>query len=123
MRLRSDMFVAAFIRHAQVLGLPAVQVQRGAAEAGAIFIEVDHLDGTVALFGPAMPSGDPDAARDRAFAPLAGGKRLTPDEARAIMARQSGYDPDLWLIALEDRSARRFAELPGFAALRSAMPD
>ena len=118
MRLRSDIFVGALLRHAAVLGLPAMQVRRGAAEAGTIFIEIDHLDGTVSLFGPAPPDVAESAAQGREFGPLGASQRLPAEEANAIMARQARYDPDLWLIAVEDSSGTRFTELPGFAALR-----
>lgn len=118
MRLRADIFVAALLRQAAVLGLPAVQVQRGAAEAGAVFVEIDHLDGTVSLFGPAPPDSAETTSQGRDFAPLGASQRLAAEDARALMARQSRYDPDLWLIAVEDRTGTRFTELPGFAALR-----
>ncbi len=56
MRLRADIFVAALIRRAQVAGAYATLRRRGASEAGAIFVRVDRLDGTSALFGPAPQS-------------------------------------------------------------------
>ena len=56
MRLRSDIFVAALIRRAETQGAVAMLRRRGAAEAGAIFVKVDRLDGAAALYGPAAQS-------------------------------------------------------------------
>ena len=123
MRLRSDIFVAALLRHAAVLGLAGALVQRGAEAAGAIFIEIDHLDGTVSLFGPAPPQDAEIASQGREFVHLGAQPRMTSEEARAMMARQTRYDPDLWHVAIEDRTGTEFTALPGFGALRNQTPD
>ena len=65
MRLRSDIWVQAFIRRCAVEGAPAVLRWRGAAEAGAIFILIDRLDATCALYGPA-PQSEVSAEHARA---------------------------------------------------------
>ena len=52
-RLRSDFWVSAYIRRCGVEGIEAVLRKRGAAEAGALFVKVDRLDGTASLYGPA----------------------------------------------------------------------
>src|SRR5690349_24974669 len=72
MRLKSAIWVAAYIRRCQVEGVFAAVRRRGAEEAGAIFIKVNRLDGTADLYGPA-PQATFDEAQptDRAFsAPL-----------------------------------------------------
>ena len=53
MRLKSAIWVAAYMRRCHVEGAFAVLRRRGAEEAGAIFIKVDRLDGTADLYGPA----------------------------------------------------------------------
>ncbi len=123
MRLRSDIFVAALLRQAAVLGLAGALMQRGADAAGAIFIEIDHLDGTVSLFGPAPPHHEDIDLEGRTFVHLGAQHRMAADAARTMMARQARYDPDLWHVAIEDRSATQFTALPGFAALRNQKPD
>ena len=64
-RLRSDFWVAAYLRRCNGANRPAVLRRRGGDEAGAILIKVDRLDGTASLFGPAPQSEveDRDAAR------------------------------------------------------------
>ena len=53
MRLKSAIWVAAYVRRCYVEGASAVVRRRGAEEAGAIFIKISRLDGTAALFAPA----------------------------------------------------------------------
>ena len=68
MRLKSAIWVAAYIRRCHVEGAFAAVRRRGAEEAGAIFVKVNRLDGTAELFGPA-PQSEFDTARpaDRLF--------------------------------------------------------
>ena len=48
-RLTSDFWVSAHLRRCRIDGLEAVLRRRGAAEAGAVFVSVDRLDGTADL--------------------------------------------------------------------------
>src|SRR5690606_5115084 len=69
-RLRSDIWVAAYLRSCAVAGVVAVLRRRGAAEAGAIYIKVDLLQGECRLLGPAPPDLEGDDAIRRRFAPV-----------------------------------------------------
>lgn len=104
-RLRSDFWVSAYLRQREVAGVVAVLRRRGAAEAGAIFIKVDSLDGQVRLFGPAPPSfdgtnGTSDTA-ERRFEEMLLGDPLAVEDR---LTREVRFDPDLWVIEVEDRS-------------------
>ena len=109
MRLKSAIWVAAYLRRAQVVGLAAVLRRRGAEEAGAIFIKVSHLDGSADLYGPA-PQSAFDEARpsERAFT-LSLAAKPEPD-IEAYLTRQIRFDPDLWIVELEDRAGRHFLD-------------
>src|SRR5256886_11538628 len=102
MRLKTGIWVAAYLRRCQVEGIAAVLRRRGAEEAGAIFIKVSHLDGNADLYGPA-PQSAFDEARpsDRAFM-LALAAKPEPD-IEAYLARQIRFDPDLWIVEADDR--------------------
>jgi hypothetical protein len=52
-RLRSDFWVSAYLRRLGVEGLVGALRRRGAAEAGAIFVKLDLLDGRAQLYAPA----------------------------------------------------------------------
>ncbi|MCU0884554.1 MAG: DUF1491 family protein [Beijerinckiaceae bacterium] len=99
-RLRSDFWVSAYLRQRAVAGVAAVLRRRGAAEAGAIFIKVDRLDGTARLFGPAPPDLESQSP-GRQFALMLEADPLAVEDR---MARELRFDSDLWLIEVEDRS-------------------
>lgn len=56
MRLKSELWVKAYLRRCAVNGAMAVVARRGDADAGAIFIKVMRRDGGSTLFAPA-PAG------------------------------------------------------------------
>ena len=117
-RLRSDFWVSALRRRAEAAGAFISIAQRGADEAGAIFVLVDRLDGHFDLYGPAPQSVfDGEDRPDRLFSLLAHGQS---DEAtRARMQQEMRFDPDLWLVGIEDRQGRAFVDLvPNEPALR-----
>lgn len=107
-RLRSDFWVSAYLRRCGVEGLDAALRKRGSPEAGAIFVKVDHLDGTASLYGPApqlfLEDGD-----ERLFSPILQG--VTPLDVEERMARELRFDSDLWLVEVDDRQGRHFLDL------------
>jgi hypothetical protein len=111
MRLKSGIWVAAYIRRCQVEGAQAVLRRRGAEEAGAVFIKISKLDGTAEVYGPA-PQSTFDEARpaDRAFIRCLKTDAATEADAEAYLARQIKFDPDIWMIDVEDRAGRNFLD-------------
>jgi hypothetical protein len=111
-RLKTALWVAAYLRRCQVEGVFAVVRRRGAEEAGAVFVRISRLDGTSDLFGPA-PQSEVNAAQpvDRAFsASLA--VQPAPDAAiEAYLAREVKFDPDVWILEVEDRGGRHFLDI------------
>ena len=112
MRLKSGIWVAAYLRRCDVEGVFAAVRRRGADEAGAIFIKINRLDGTGTLYGPA-PQTAFDEARpsDRIFTPLVG--RAPPaaeTEIEARLIKEIRFDPDLWIVEVEDRAGRNFLD-------------
>ena len=71
MRLKSGIWVAAYIRRCQVEGAQAVLRRRGAEEAGAVFIKVSKLDGTAEVYGPAPQSASTRRGRPTALSSAA----------------------------------------------------
>jgi hypothetical protein len=111
MRLKSAIWVAAYIRRCHVEGIFAAVRRRGADEAGAIFIKVNRLDGSADLYGPA-PQAAFDEAKpaDRAFtAPLKTQPAPEPD-VEAYLAREMRFDPDIWIVETEDRAGRHLID-------------
>jgi hypothetical protein len=112
LRLKSAIWVAAYVRRCHREGAFAVVRRRGAEEAGAIFVKVARLDGTAALFGPAPQSAFEEArpGERRFVSSLAAG--FAPEaEVEARLSREQEFDPDLWIVEVEDRAGRHFLEL------------
>ena len=112
MRLKSAIWVAAYVRRCHLEGAFAIVRRRGAEEAGAIFVKISRLDGTAALYGPA-PQSAFDEARpiERRFTSNLAGGFVEDAKAEAHIARQREFDPDLWVIEVEDRAGRHFLDL------------
>lgn len=109
MRVKSEIWVAAYLRRCQAKTVPAVIVRRGDAAAGAIFISVDRLDGTVCLYGPA-PAGLAGGDTDRRWVRCLGAGPVASAEASIYLAQQRKFDEDLWIIEIEDRLGRHFLD-------------
>ena len=103
-RLKAGIFVRALIRRAETQGVSGFIVRRGAEEAGAVIIKVARLDGTVLLLNQAR-NGQGALVWSM---PLGG----FTDEARAGQwcERQVKFDPDLWIVEIEDRQGRAFVD-------------
>jgi hypothetical protein len=111
MRVRSDFWISAYLRRCSVEGAFAVLRRRGAPEAGAIFIKVerrDRGDANVALFGPA-PLGI-DEAGERIFERLHKEDWTDALAVEARLQREISYDPDLWIVEVEDQLGRSFLD-------------
>lgn len=107
-RLKSEIWAAAWLRRCAVEGAPAVLRRRGAASAGAIFLKVDRLDGNAILYGPAPQSAYDDNAIDRRFLRLHDAGTIETAAAEERMKKEIRFDPDLWLLEVEDRAGRSF---------------
>jgi hypothetical protein len=107
MRVKSGIWVSAYLRRCQAAGVPVAVVRRGDEAAGAIFICVDRLDGTVALYGPA-PAGLEGSETERRWVNCLQSEPASGAEASEYLARQSKFDSDLWIIEIEDRRGRHF---------------
>ena len=112
MRLKTALWVAAYVRRCYGEGIATVVRRRGAEEAGAVFVRISRLDGTSDLFGPA-PQSAFDAAQGtaRAFTPSLATQSAPDAEVEAYLARQKKFDPDIWIVEVEDRAGRNFLDV------------
>jgi hypothetical protein len=112
MRLKSALWVAAYLRRCQVEGVSAVVRRRGAEEAGAIFVRVDRLNGTSDLFGPAPQSAFNAApGAERAFSASLDEQPAPDASIETYLAREIRFDPDIWIVEVEDRNGRNFLDV------------
>ncbi|MFL6797697.1 MAG: DUF1491 family protein [Xanthobacteraceae bacterium] len=111
MRLKSAIWVAAYIRRCNGEGAFAAVRHRGAEEAGTIFVKLNRLDGTAELFGPA-PQSLFDEARpsERLFVRCLPEQPAPEQKVEERLTRELRFDPDAWIIEVEDRGGRHFLE-------------
>jgi hypothetical protein len=111
MRLKSAIWVAAYLRRCNQEGAFAAVRRRGAEEAGAIFIKLNRLDGTADLFGPAPQSAfDQAHPVDRAFSRCLKQQPAPEAAIEERIVREIRFDPDAWILEVEDRAGRHFLE-------------
>ncbi|MET0875239.1 MAG: DUF1491 family protein [Pseudolabrys sp.] len=112
MRLKTGIWVAAYLRRCNVEGVFAAVRRHGAEEAGAIFVKINRLDGTCALYGPAPQSAFDEAQpADRLFVVLVGRDRPAAEaDIEVRLTKEIRFDPDLWIIEVEDRAGRNFLD-------------
>jgi hypothetical protein len=107
-RLTAEFWVAAYLNRLRLAGIPVFVTARGDGTAGAVIVKVNRLDGTARAFQRSFDL----SSGARVWAVLAEGAEAEID---AGLARQRGYDPDLWVIEVEDRAGRSLLDEPGLA--------
>lgn len=107
-RLTAQFWVQAYIARLRGADIPAFVVAHGDDTAGAVLIKLNTLDGRATVY-------------QRSFDLMSGARRwITLSEGAerdvdAAIARQREFDPDLWIIELEDRQGRHLLDEPGLA--------
>ena len=102
--LKTEIWVQALIRRAEVAGAAAFVARRGDRDGGAVLVKVARLDGRARLYAPAM-----DGEGERLWLDLSAGP-LGEAEADidTQIAKRAATDPDLWVVEIEDRQGRAF---------------
>ncbi|WP_111429355.1 DUF1491 family protein [Rhodobacteraceae bacterium DSL-40] len=106
-RLTAEFWVQAYLARLRLAGIPAFVTAKGDATAGAVIVKLNTLDGAARAFSRSY-----DASGARVWAVLAEGPEIGVD---AALARQRGFDPDLWILEIEDRAGRTLLEEPGLS--------
>lgn len=110
MRLTSSFWVSAYLRRCAQHNIFGVVERKGAVEAGAVFIKVSLLDGTGLLFAPAPQSFFDEGPTQRKWVAVSKTGPLTDADIDVRIAREVKFDPDLWLVTIEDRDGRHMLE-------------
>ena len=102
-RLTAAFWVQAYLRRLTLENIPAYILTHGDDSAGAVLVKLATLDGEARLFqrGFDLQTGD------RVWQQLEQGTEEQIDKA---LQRQLGFDPDLWVIEVEDRAGRHFLD-------------
>ncbi|UWR22907.1 DUF1491 family protein [Sulfitobacter sp. S190] len=107
-RLTARFWVDAYLARLRVMDIPAFVVAHGDDTGGAVLVKVATLDGQARVFQRSFDI----MTGDREWVALASGAERDVDEA---IGRQRGFDPDLWVIEVEDRLGRHLLHDEGLA--------
>ena len=105
-RLKAGIFVRALIRRAEVAGAAAFVVRKGSEEAGAIILKIARLDGTSLVLSQAR-RGEGELVWVKPI-----GDAVDDEAASKYFEKQTRFDPDLWIVEIEDREGRTFVDEP-----------
>ncbi|MFT4715729.1 MAG: hypothetical protein ACI861_001876 [Paracoccaceae bacterium] len=106
-RLTSDFWVKAYLARLRLANIPVFVTAKGDATAGAVVVKQNTLDGQAKAFQRSF-----DIDGNRLWVLLAEG--LDADVETSLV-RQRNFDPDIWIIEVEDREGRHLLDEPGFA--------
>ncbi len=106
MRLTADFWVSAYLARLRVYDIPAFVVRRGDATAGAVLVKLNTLDGQASCYQRSFDL----LTGDRCWVTLTEG---TQAEVDASIAKQCSFDPDLWVVEVEDKQGRHLLDEPG----------
>ena len=106
MKLTAEIWVSAYLTRLRLVEIPAFVVQRGDATAGAVLIKLNTLDGLACCYQRSFDL----MTGERTWMVLVEGKEPVVDSS---IAKQRGFDPDLWVIEVEDKEGRHLLDEPG----------
>lgn len=107
-RLISRFWVDAYLARLRFSDVPGFVVAHGDDTGGAVLVKLNTLDGAAVLYQRSF-----DLMSDRrVWSELANGSE---DDVDAAVARQRGFDPDLWVIEVEDRHGRHLLDQEGLS--------
>lgn len=104
MRLSADFWVRAYLARLNQANIPAYVAAHGDDTAGAVLVKVATRDGNARAFARRT------TLEGREWFTLAEGPEAEVD---AALRRQRGFDPDLWIIEIEDARGRTLLDEPG----------
>ena len=107
-RLATGVWVAAYLARLRAAGLSAYVVAKGDPTAGAVVVKLVQAQGRAT----AMARRFDFETGARPWAVLAQGQEREVD---AVLSRERGRDPDLWLIDVEDAAGRGLLDAEGLA--------
>ena len=104
-RLTSDFWVQAYRNRLDLHNIPVFLRRRGDDTAGAVLIKLNTLDGKAVLYQRGFAFDGP-----RGWEILIQGPDTDVENA---IEKQSGFDPDLWVLEIESATGETLLDEPG----------
>ncbi len=106
-RLTAEFWIHAYLRRLDLANMPAFVVHKGDSTAGAVLVKSNPLDGTAMLIHRTYNSEG-----QRVWSELGAGPEPEMDN---LITRQRKFDPDLWVIEVEDAKGRTLLDEEGLS--------
>ena len=106
MKLTAEIWVSAYLTRLRLIEIPAFVVRRGDSTAGAVLIKLNTLDGQACCYQRSFDL----MTGDRKWMILVEGVEEDVDHS---ITKQRSFDPDLWVIEVEDKRGRHLLDEPG----------
>lgn len=107
-RLTARFWVDAYLTRLRLQDIPVYVVAHGDDTAGAVLVKLSTLDGQATAF----TRGFDMATGARLWQTLAIGPE---DVVDASIQKQRSFDPDLWVLEVEDRQGRHLLDTEGLS--------
>ena len=106
-RLKSILRIQAAVLASSQKGIPTTVVKRGDPDAGIIFVKVFGGATGCVIFNQSY-----DFKEDRLYwSKLTGDKPVEEAEADKLIEKQTNFDPDIWVLEVEDKFLRNPLDL------------
>ncbi|MEC7764631.1 MAG: DUF1491 family protein [Pseudomonadota bacterium] len=105
-RLATGIWVSAYLARLQAEGISTYVVAKGDATAGAVLVKLATMDGQAQAFQRSVDL----MTGERKWMVLAEGDERNVDES---VRKQRSFDPDLWVIEVEDARGRHMLDALG----------
>ena len=107
-KLTSRFWVDAYLMRLRMFDIPAFVVAHGDDTGGAVLVKLSTLDGKAVLFQRSFDL----MTGERNWSELASGADRDVDVS---IDRQKDFDPDVWVIEVEDRLGRHLLDQEGLS--------
>ncbi|HJP22569.1 MAG: DUF1491 family protein [Alphaproteobacteria bacterium] len=97
-RLKTDLWIKAIIKRCLARGIPATVARRGDGDAGMVFVKLNRLEEGCIVY-----SRQRDYEGSLVWTPATGADPVPEVDADTYLQRQLDFDPDLWILEIEDR--------------------
>jgi hypothetical protein len=96
-RLKTSLWVEAHVRQCFLADMPAFIVAKGDAERGNIILKINRFAGGITLYEQAL-----DFDGNKMWRALGAFASDAERDADLILQKKRQYDPDIWIIEIED---------------------
>ena len=96
-RLKSSIWIQSQIRICSINNLSAYVIKKGHQDAGVIFIQINKLNGKNDIYYQTRA-----ITGQISWSKVKNDKSFTQKEACNYLEKQKQYDPDLWILEIED---------------------